>query len=285
MGGKQRFPESNVYGKEFEEYKRLGLVDSKVGALGGISGKSAGGYRESKNPNEKYTAQQTYDKNILYEYEEGKRNSYTLKVPGITTNHALFLTDKEATDWGDNRRKYKAIIDKLIQVKEGKVNLTEDQLGNLYDAYSSSRNILLDLYGKFVKENLKEGTNISTILHNIEMSRKREKEDFSTILGRNMFDDMIDPLYKAVVPKEIPDFFGNAANTGIAFIGNTANSAFNILSATGNSAKNAILQSNSDMKEKFSSQLNQLTQDNKQNSQQTTSEPVIIQNNFEVKKQ
>ena len=285
MGGKQRFPESNVYGKDFEAYKNLGLVDEKVGALAGIQGKSAGGYRESKNQNEKYTAQQQFDKNILYEYEEGKRNSYTLKVPGISTRHSLFLTDKEATDWGDNRRKYLAIIDKLIKVKEGKSNVTEDQLTSLYEAYSSSRDSLLNLYEKYVKENYKTGTDLSVISNNIKAARKREQEDFSDILGRNLTEDYLDPLFENAFPKEMPKFMRDAANTGISFAGNMLDSASNIISETGNSAKNAILQSNSDMKEKFSSQLNQLTQDNKQNSRQTTSEPIIIQNNFADKKQ
>jgi hypothetical protein len=136
-----------------------------------------------------------------------------------------------------------------------------------------------------VKENYKSGTDLSTISNNIKAARKREQEDFSDILGRNLSEDYLDPLFEKAFPKEMPQFMRDAANTGISFAGNMLDNASNIMIKTSDSAKNAILQSNSDIKEKFSSQLNQLTQDNKQNLQQTTSQPVIIENNFADKKQ
>jgi len=277
--GGQQIPESSISGKALDEYKNLGLVDKNTIALGGGPGRG-------------FKLDQTYakelvhmlNKDILFEYQEGKRQSYNLKVPGLTGTQLMFLTEKEATEWGDNRRKYLAVIDRLIKFKEGKIDLSEDKLGNLYDAYAQSRSKLLDLTEKYVKEQY-ESREQKPVLNAIQVARDRKKEDFLNIMGRNIMEDFIDPVFESVFPTKKPKFIEDIERdagqvvTGFKQLGNLPETIRNNMSKVPDQIKSLV----SEAEKKYIDPLIGKTLDNRRSSV-VFKQPIIVNQESVVKK-
>jgi len=247
--GGQQIPESSISGKALDEYKNLGLVDKNTIALGGGPGRG-------------FKLDQTYAKELVH----------------------MFLTEKEATEWGDNRRKYLAVIDRLIKFKEGKIDLSEDKLGNLYDAYAQSRSKLLDLTEKYVKEQY-ESREQKPVLNAIQVARDRKKEDFLNIMGRNIMEDFIDPVFESVFPTKKPKFIEDIERdagqvvTGFKQLGNLPETIRNNMSKVPDQIKSLV----SEAEKKYIDPLIDKTLDNRRSSV-VFKQPIIVNQESVVKK-
>jgi hypothetical protein len=210
----QRIPVSSISGENLKTYKDLGLIPKDTAILGG-SGEGKGTTIPQAYLNELEAA--GMDKNIVFEYKDGKRQLYNLKIPGLTEPYLFALTGSEARQWGDYRRKYLQIIDKLIRFKQNQneIDLSGNQLENLYRAYSETRSAMLNMTEKFMNENYTTGQRPqdknsigNRLKRNLQAAKERKKMDYLDILFQNVVDDAKDlgkEIYDTVRPQIEPE--------------------------------------------------------------------------------
>jgi hypothetical protein len=214
---------------------------------------------------------------------EGKRYPFELAIPGMAQNKAFLLTGDEAREWGDMRKSYLGILEKYLSLSKGQTSYggpgaeerKQKDLESWNESLSEIQSSMINWIGKIGKETLKP-KDFESFNRRLDNIKARHYNPMENIKGK--FTSFIkDQGFYKDMEREI-----NEAEEKVIGL---KNKAFNFIGEGTESAKNAVRESGSQMQERFTNMLNQFTQDNKQILQQTTSQPVIIQNNSVDKKQ
>jgi hypothetical protein len=223
-------------------------------------------------------------KNEIYNMKTGKRNPsvmlaepYDLEIPGLSESRILHLTKQQAKSWGDKREEFLELSEKYLTLKqhttaagpEAEKRRNED-LKNQLAKILELQNSMLDDVETIAKDTLLPSS-FERLKGQIERARLQQYDP-------NLMSGIMGKVLKATgIEETVQREIDNLENQGKAVAGG----ALNFMSKKSTEFNNAVTESTNNAREEYSRKITEITQQNKNTTNEVSSEPIIITNNVQ----
>jgi hypothetical protein len=205
----------------------------------------------------------------------GKRSPYELIIPGLNDSELVLLTYEEAKSWGDKTKKFIKSLKEYSDIKEGRVayggagaeERKQRDMQFLFDEINEIRSSLYNDAENIVGNTFKSGP-AEEVLRKIAMARSSLRPSF--------YEASVSRVMEATGLKSYLDEFTKEKENQLNSL---QDKGINFLTENYGEFRNFTKQGISSANEGFTSMLNSLSQNVKNNKEQIVSEPIIITNN------
>ena len=277
--------EKTFEGDELKNAKYLGLAGEDVkkkGLFKSTEGSPIKGLRELPEGYQN-EMKMKYHPEIVDEWKNYSRQAYNLYAPGLAGLHDFLLTTKEAKEYGDKTRDYQLMLQKEYELGKEKMKYdpTSREFGQYHKRVETIRgekdklkNEMLMLISKYVGEQYND-TSLSGRYRRVIENLLQGKEK------KNFFDQFLDTSLRELGVDNFVQEIENEASSMASNVIDEGRDRFNGMISSGiNTGKSYLsdLTSNIETRTKdfYASNIIGLTNDNKAQSTQASSEPKVI---------